>query len=214
MKQLESNIVDLVVSDPPYFEYVTGHRKDKTSKLSKPFAMQSQEDQVRVIQECLRVLKPDSAIFVFTNWENIHWLFRPFQGIWRNMIIWDKGNWTAGDLKGSFGNQYEVILLGVKGKWQYRGKREPDIWAVPRVGTDRIHPTEKPVALYEKIILNSTDAGDLVLDPYGGSGSSVEACIKTGRHCIAYEIDKEFHDLILRRVKNVQMPLLPGRSSS
>lgn len=199
--QTDADIADLCLIDPPYFDYKTSYRKDKQDKLSQSFPQQTREDQLRVIQECVRVLKPDRAFFVFTNWEQDWWMQQALGSLLRNKIIWDKGNWTAGDLKGSFGNQYEVILLGVKGKWEYKGKREPDIWHIPRMGTNRIHPTEKPVALYKKIIENSTDEGAFIIDPYGGSGASAEAAIELKRNILVYELDKEFHAGILRRLE-------------
>jgi len=59
-----------------------------------------------------------------------------------------------------------------------------------RVGTDRIHPTEKPVELYKKIIANSTREGDLILDPYGGSGASAVAALELNRNILVYELDQ------------------------
>lgn len=198
--QIDEGVFDLALIDAPYFNYKTGHRKDKAGKLSQSLVQQSREDQLRTIQECIRVLKQDRAFFIFTNWEQSWWVQERFYTHLRNMIIWDKGNWSAGDLKGSFGNQYEVILLGVKGKWEYKGKREPDIWRIPRMGTDRIHSTEKPVALYQKIIENSTDEGDFILDPYLGSGASVEAALELNRNILGYEIDKDYYQGILKRI--------------
>ena len=204
LSKMDEGIFDLALIDSPYYDYRTGHRKDKKGKLSQSLVQQPREEQIQVIHQCIRTLKQDRAFFVFTNWENIWWIQQRFEGIFRNMIIWDKGNWSAGDLKGSFGNKYEVIFLGVKGKWEYKGKREHDIWgennSIPRVGTKRIHSTEKPVALYRKIIENSTNEGDFILDPYGGSGASVEAAIGLNRHILAYEIDPEYHKRILARV--------------
>ena len=201
--QMDSDIVDLVLLDPPYFNYKTGHRKDKADKLSQSIVQQPRDEQIEVIRQCIRVLKPNRAFFVFTSWENIWWMSQPFLSLWRNMIIWDKGNWTAGDLKGSFGNQYEVILLGSKGKWEFKGKRESDIWRIPRVGTKRLHPTEKPVELYLKIIENSTNVGDFVIDPYVGSGSSAEAAFRLGRNFLGYEIDKTFWERATKRINTI-----------
>lgn len=201
LSRMDNEVFDLVLSDPPYFEYKTSHRKDKSSKLSQAIVYQDREDQVRTIQECIRVLKQDRAFFLFTNWEQDWWMQQALGTLLRNKIIWDKGNWSAGDLKGSFGNQYEVILLGAKGKWIYKGKRESDIWSIPRMGTSRTHPTEKPVELYKKIIENSTNEGDLILDPYGGSGSSVIAALELNRNILVYEIDKDYSEGIQRRVK-------------
>ena len=193
LKQMDSGIFDLILSDSPYMEYKTSHRKDKEDKLSQPIQYQDQKDQVETIRECIRVLKMDRAFFLFTNWQNIWWMQQPNQSFLRNMIIWVKNNWSAGDLYGSFGNKYEVILLGSKGKWEYKGKREPDVWFFDRVEpTIRIHPTEKPVELYMKIIKNSTDEGDLILDPYCGSGASCIAALETNRNIISFEIDPEY----------------------
>ena len=200
---MDSEIYDLALIDAPYFDYKTGRRKDKESKLSQSLVQQSQEDQLRIIQECIRTLKQDRAFYIFTNWEQSWWVMQRFHTHLRNMIIWDKGNWSAGDLKGSFGNQYEVILLGVKGKWEYKGRREPDIWRIPRMGTDRIHSTEKPVALYRKIIENSTNEGDFILDPYGGSGASAITALELNRNILVYEIDPEYFTGILKRIKDL-----------
>jgi len=204
ISQMDEGIFDLVLSDPPYFDYKTGHRKDKAGKLSQSLVQQSRDDQIRTIQECVRILKQDRAFFLFTNWEQDWWMQQALGTLLHNKIIWNKGNWSAGDLKGSFGNMYEVILLGVKGKWKYKGKREPDIWEIPRMGTDRIHPTEKPVELYRKIIENSTDEGDLILDPYGGSGSSAIAALELNRNILVYETDKDYYTGILRRIDQWQ----------
>ena len=201
--QMDENTADLCLIDPPYFNYKTEHRKDKADKLSQSIVQQPRDEQIEVIRQCIRILKPDRAFFVFTNWENIWWMSQPFLSLWRNMIIWDKGNWTAGDLKGSFGNQYEIILLGSKGKWEFKGKRESDIWRIARVGTNRIHPTEKPVELYLKIIESSTNKGDLVIDPYVGSGSSAEAALQLGRNFLGYEIDRTFWERATKRLDSI-----------
>ena len=201
--RMDDGIADLCLIDPPYFDYKTGHRKDKEGKLSQSLVQQSREDQLRTVQECIRVLKEDRAFFLFTNWEQSWWMMQRLQSHIRNMIIWDKKNWSAGDLKGSFGNQYEVILLGTKGKnWTYTGKRESDIWSIPRMGTNRIHSTEKPIDLYVKIIENATKKGDFIIDPYLGSGVSIIAAASLERNIMGFEIDKEYYQRILERVYN------------
>ena len=214
LTKMESGLFDLALIDPPYFDYKTGHRKDKADKLSQSLVQQSREDQLRTVQECIRVLKPGSAFFFLTNWQEAWWFQQRFFSFLRNEIIWDKGNWAAGDLAGSFAGTYEVIFLGTKGDgWSYRGgRRIHDIWGnqyelehkynLDRVGTKRIHSTEKPVDLYKKCIELATDPGAFVLDPYSGSGSSVIAALETGRNILAYEIDQEYHRRILERVEN------------
>ena len=198
---MEPGLADLALIDPPYFDYKTGHRKDKEGKLSQSLVQQDREDQLRTVQECIRVLKDGKAFFFFTNWQEAWWFQQRFHTFLRNEIVWDKGNWTAGDLEGSLGNKYEVIFLGVKGRgWKYRGTRLHDIWGVPRVGTYRTHPTEKPALLYEKLIEISTDMFDLIIDPYVGSGASAEAAIKTNRNYLGWEIDEDYYNVARRRI--------------
>jgi len=202
LKRMDSDIFDLALLDPPYFDYKTGHRKDKESKLSQSLVQQDRSDQLEVVKESIRVLKPGGAFYFFTNWQEAWWFQQQFHTFLRNEIVWDKGNRTAGDLMGSFGNQYEVIFLGTKGKgWTYKGAREPDIWTIPRVGSNRIHATQKPVSLYQKIIENSTDKGDFILDPYIGSGASIIAALKLDRNIIGYEIDPEYYKRVLERIE-------------
>ncbi len=204
LHSLDSDIFDLALIDPPYTDYHSNHRQDKKSKLSQGIIQQTREEQVEVVRESIRCLKNDCAFFLFTNWENIHWLQRPFASFFRNMIIWDKGNWTAGDLGGSFGNKYEVVFLGVKGKgWTYRGGRDNDIWSIPRPGTNRIHPTEKPVELYLKCIKVATDPGAYILDPYCGSFSSAVAAYNLKCNFFGYELDKDFYSKGMERLKQV-----------
>lgn len=204
LKQIDNDTFDLILADPPYFDYWTNFRKDKNSKLSKGIVQQDQEDQLQTLQECIRVLKPSCPFFFFTNWENTDWMMRPFKGLIRNMIIWDKGNWTAGSLKDSFGNKYEVILFGVKGKgWEIRGPRLPDIWEIPRKGTKRVHPTEKPVELYRRCIEIAVPPGSWICDPYGGSGASLQAALELNCHIVAWEIDEHYYRVIDERLRGL-----------
>lgn len=196
---------DLALIDPPYFDYKTGHRKDKGGKLSQSLVQQDRADQLRTVEECIRVLKMDRTFWFFTNWQEAWWFQAKFmpRGLIRNQIIWNKGNWTAGDLEGSLGNMYEVIFLGVKGQWKLKDKRLNDLedWMIPRVGTNRVHPTEKPVELYARIIELTTEPGDIIIDPYVGSGASAEAALRTGRNYVGWEIDKGYYDVDILRIQ-------------
>ena len=215
LKQMDGEIFDLALIDPVYFDYKTGHRKDKESILSKSLVQQSREDQLETVRECIRLLKQNSAFFFFTNWQEAWWFQKEFHTFLRNEIIWDKGNWAAGDLSGSFGCRYEVAFLGTKGKWTYNGERIQDIWSnlfekeskynLNRVGTDRIHATEKPVDLYKKCIEVATQPGAYVLDPYVGSGSSAEAAYLTGRNFLGFEISNDYYQRIMDRLLHVML---------
>jgi site-specific DNA-methyltransferase (adenine-specific) len=204
LKDMDDNIFDLVLLDPPYFDYRTNHRKDKSDKLSQSLVQQSKDDQLETVRECIKKLKPGSAFFFFTNWQESYWFQSAFHSFLRNEIIWDKGNWAAGDLAGSLANKYEVVFLGTKGTgWNYNGARIHDIWEIPRMGTDRIHSTEKPVELYRRCIEIATQPGALIFDGYVGSGSSAEAAYLTGRNFLGYEVDQEYWERATKRINSL-----------
>jgi len=201
--KMPTGIADLALIDPPYFDYKTGHRKDKGSKLSQSLVQQDREEQLRTVQECIRVLKDNRPFFFFTNWQEAWWFQQRFYSFLRNEIVWDKGNWAAGDLTGSLGCKWEAVFLGCKGKWKLKGERQHDIWEIPRVGTNRVHPTEKPVELYVRLIELTTESGDLIIDPYVGSGASAEAAILTDRNFIGYDLDEHYYNISTRRAEEV-----------
>ena len=113
--------------------------------------------------------------------------------LYKSTIIWAKNNWTAGDLTGDFGKQYELIIYAVKGDFKFTGKRYPNIWNFNRVPpTDLKHPTQKPQELIEQMIEIGTKEGDLVLDPFIGSGTTACACKKLNRNFIGFEINPDY----------------------
>lgn len=202
LAKLDSNMFDLALIDAPYFDYRTNYRKDKGDKLSQSLVQQDYREQLKVVEQCIRVLKEGCSFWFFTNWQEAWWFQERFHSFLRNEIIWNKGNWTAGDLEGSLATEYEVIFIGTKGKgWKYKGKRIPSIWEIDRVGTDRLHSTEKPVALYEKIINIATDEGALIFDPYLGSAASAIAAMKLKRNFLGIEIDKEYYKRGIERIE-------------
>nr|WP_304502600.1 site-specific DNA-methyltransferase [Brevibacillus daliensis] len=111
----------------------------------------------------------------------------PFMSLWmqkvgftiKNCIVWDKVNMGIG---WQYRFQHEFIIFAVKGKQRVRRvpfRNVTDIWRLPRIlGNKTVHPTEKPVALMEKIILNSSEEGETVVDFFMGSGPVVEASRK------------------------------------
>ena len=94
----------------------------------------------------------------------------------KNVIVWVKDNWSAGDLTGNFGMQHELIMFITKGRFQRRGHRWPNVWNFPRVPAKKMrHPTEKPVGLIGRMVEVCAGPGDLIVDPYCGSGTLGEA---------------------------------------
>ena len=189
---LQPDSVAAIVTDPPFgISYQSNHRK---GVKTRPVGGDWQVSIGAFFTQLGRVLRIGGAAYVCTRWDVLpSWqtaVARPLKV--RNVIAWDKGNHTAGDLTGNFGYRWEAILFITKGRHALRGRRWPNLWQIPRVpATAWTVPTEKPVALFQRCIEASTDPGDLVADPYCGSGTLGVAAAACGRSAMLCDIDPE-----------------------
>jgi len=117
----------------------------------------------------------------------------------RHVLVWKKSAPVLG--RADYDYQHEPILYGWVKKHRFygRGQFRTSVWEIPKPSKSKLHPTMKPVALIENALLNSTEQGDIVLDPFAGSGSTLIACEKTGRKARLIEIDPRYCDVIVRR---------------
>ena len=107
--------------------------------------------------------------------------------------------------RADYQRQYEPILYGWKdGADHYccGARNQGDVWFFDKPAKNDLHPTMKPVALVERAIRNSSKTRDIVLDPFGGSGSTMVACEKTGRQARLIELDPKYADVIIRRFQD------------
>lgn len=117
----------------------------------------------------------------------------------RSLIIWDKGNHTLSN--SDYMSKYEPIFYGWTGNNHkfYGGNNGMDIWEIKRTAKNDLHPTMKPVELIEKALEDASKSGNLVLDLFGGSGSTMIACEKLGRKARLMELDPKYCDVIVKR---------------
>jgi DNA modification methylase len=119
---------------------------------------------------------------------------------WSDTIIWAKDRFVLG--RADYQRQYEPIWYGwpndAKHQW-HGGRDQGDVWHIERAGENAAHPTQKPLALVEKAIANSSSPGDVVLDLFLGSGSTLIACERTGRVCYGMELDPHYASVVLAR---------------
>src|SRR5579859_633679 len=114
----------------------------------------------------------------------------------KNVLIWEKNNWTPGDLEANYGHRYEMIIFAHKGRRHLFGRREANVLHFDRVEAQRMqHPTEKPVPLLAYLISKSTTEGETVLDMFMGSGSTCVAAKQINRNYIGIEMDKTWFDV-------------------
>ena len=126
--------------------------------------------------------------------------FKAAGGKWSTFIIWAKNTFTLG--RADYQRQYEPILYGWKEGSQHYwcGARDQgDVWFVDKPRVNDLHPTMKPVELVERAITNSSKSRDIVLDLFGGSGTTLIAAERTGRSARLMELDPKYVDVIVKR---------------
>lgn len=209
MKKIPDNSIDLIVTDPPYLiKYKTNYRKDKNHDFCSEILNDDNYDCIsNYIKECYRILKNNTAMYMFCNCDRVDFFKQQLEASGftiKNMIIWVKNNWTAGDLKAQFGKQYEIMFLVNKGRKHFNGKRLTDVWHFDRVaGKSQLHQNQKPVDLLEQCILKHSNENDVVFDGFMGSGSTGVACMNTNRKFIGIELNQNYFNIAKERIENL-----------
>jgi DNA modification methylase len=191
---MDGQKADMVFTDPPYgVSYQSNGRKEKFDVLMNDDKLL---DIVPVIESV-----SSGWVFVWTSWKVVDKWIDLFDGFGypSNMIIWHKPGGGIGDLKKTFSSNYEIALVWHRGA-ELTGKRIGSVWTINKDGaTTYIHPTQKPVALAEEALDKTTKIKAKVLDLFGGSGSTLIACEKTGRNNYSMELDPKYCDVIITR---------------
>lgn len=207
MRLIPDESIDLVVTDPPYLINYRSNRRVKSKKFNYIRNDGDEKELIsRYLSECHRILKNDTAIYVFCSWHNIDFFKQEFEKYFKlkNLIVWNKNNHGSGDLLGAYAPKHELILYGHKGRSLLRNGRMADVIDYEKVPPNKLtHPTEKPVGLLKKFILNSSDEGDIVFDGFVGTGSTAIAALETGRNFIAFEIEREYVEIANKRLEGV-----------
>ena len=192
---------NLVVTDPPYnVDYKGSAGKIKNDSMAKD---QFEQFLLAAYQQMEAAMADDASIYVFHSDSHGLAFRKAFEeaGFYLSgCCIWKKQSLVLG--RSPYQWQHEPVLFGwkKKGKHQwYTGRKESTIWEFDKPKKNKDHPTMKPIALVSYPIMNSTMTGCLVLDPFGGSGSTLIACEQTGRVCYTVELDEKFCDVIVRR---------------
>ena len=190
---------DMVFTDPPYgYEYQSNMRT-KTEKFNVIENDDKKLDFMPIVKRF-----NNGFVFVCTTWKVLkEWLeiFTRYYDL-SNMIIWNKGGGGIGDLKHTFLTDYEIILCSNNDK-EITGKRIGSVWNISKDNANNyIHATQKPVELSATSILNTTNKNDVVLDLFGGSGSTLIACEQLDRKCYMMELDPHYIDVIIQRWEN------------
>lgn len=203
---MQGEVADMVFTDPPYNVNYANSAKDKMRGKDRAILNDNLGDGF--YDFLLAALTPTVAhsrggIYVAMSSSELDVLqaaFRAAGGKWSTFIIWAKNTFTLG--RADYQRQYEPILYG----WPEGAQRhwcgdrdQGDVWNIKKPQKNDLHPTMKPVELVERAIRNSSRPGNVVLDPFGGSGTTLIAAEKSGRVARLIELDPKYVDVIVRR---------------
>jgi DNA modification methylase len=187
---------DMVFTDPPYGVEYQSNMRTKSAK----FDVLANDDQLMDISPIIEAFST-GWVFVWTSWKvQTKWIemFSGF-GYPTNIVIWHKPGGGIGDLKKTFSSDYEVALVWHRGA-ELCGKRIGSVWTINKDGASTyVHPTQKPVALAEEAMDKTTNPKAIVLDLFGGSGSTLIAAEKNARVARLMELDPKYCDVIITR---------------
>ena len=209
VEKLMPETANMIFTDPPYLMDFTGgihadgsksfnakHGAIKNDKMSE----QEGNDFLDAINSIIKI-KVDGAFYITFYRLGIGKYYASFDRTGlkcRSLIIWDKGNHTLSN--SDYMSMYEPMFYGwVNNHKFYGGKNGMDIWRIKRTPKNDLHPTMKPVELVEKAILDGSQVNGIVLDLFGGSGSTMIAAEKQGRCARLMELDPKYCDVIVKR---------------
>ncbi len=188
-KLMAGSKVDMLFTDPPYNMAFNG-RSGKHDVIKNDDMEKGASD--KFLGEVLQTIKAINApaYYVWCNWKFYATLQRELE--YKACIVWAKNVFGMGT---NYRHQHEFCLFN--GSIDDHIKNESDLWEIKR-DTNYVHPTQKPVALSERALGNHTKAKN-ILDLFGGSGSTLIGCEKTGRIAYVMELDPKYCDVIIKR---------------
>jgi DNA modification methylase len=199
-------LADMAWTDPPYNVDYGNTAKDKQRGKGRKILNDNLGDgfEAFLADACTNLVSvTKGAIYIAMSSSELHTLQRAFTaagGKWSTFVIWAKHTFTLG--RADYQRQYEPILYGWRdgADHYWCGARDQgDVWFFDKPARNDLHPTMKPVALVERAIRNSSKSRDIVLDPFGGSGSTLIAAEKTGRQARLVELAPAYGDVIVQR---------------
>ena len=201
LQDIPDESIDMVLTDPPYgMNFQSEYRKHKYEKIMGDSDLAWLDD---FVNEIYRVSKPNTAHYVFCSFHHIDKFKQAIERKFKikNILTWVKNNTSMGDLKGDFAPKTEFIIFFHKGRRLINGKRDPNVLEFKKTRNE-LHPTQKPVDMTEYMIGKFSDEGDVILDPFMGSGTTGVACKNTNRIFIGMELDETYFNIAKERIDN------------
>lgn len=222
LKLIDSNSVDLIIADPPY-NVGKDYGNDSDSQDFDDYMAFTKQ----WLKECHRVLKNDGTIYVFIGFRYISYLFKIMEeDLKMNFVNWISWHYTqgVGKTKGFSPRHDDILMFSKTDKYKFnldairvpqkyyrkvnnmRGANPGDVWEVSHIHYcqkgRQPHPTQKPEALIERMVLASSNEGDLVVDPFSGSGTTMRVCQQLERNGLGIELNEEYIEQTKERLNS------------
>ncbi|PIW36574.1 MAG: DNA modification methylase [Candidatus Kerfeldbacteria bacterium CG15_BIG_FIL_POST_REV_8_21_14_020_45_12] len=205
---LDGNQIDLVLTDPPYgVSYVESKQDFNLLAKSKRIQndQQQTEDEYQAFSEqwmgaALPFLAQRNSFYIFNSDKMLFALRHAMDAQkikFSQLLIWAKQQAVVGRL--DYLPQHELIIYGWHGTHRFRKSKDKSLLFCPKPHRSSLHPTMKPVSLLRRLILNSSEIGNVVYEPFSGSGSTLMAAEQTKRRCFTVELDPEYCATIIKR---------------
>lgn len=213
MNNMESECIDLIVTDPPYKTITGGDSNGKNSERPKGMLSGNRKlfkhQNIKIsdwMPEVYRILKNGSHCYIFTNTLNLTEMLNESKGVGfklHNLLVWEKNNCTPSQyyMKNC---EYVLFLRKGKAKWINDIGGSKTVHQFNNIIGHKTHPTEKPVELLKFYISNSSNEGDIVFDPFVGTGSTMVSANELKRKYLGCELEKEYCDIACQRVGDFQ----------
>lgn len=206
MKLIESESIDMVITDPPYTTPIISSFGRK--KIKNVADLSIQETYMKQLKEEFeRILKPNAPIFIFCDEEYYPSIFRSFY-TWGHtqMIVWDKGKIGMGK---PFRKRHELLFYANRESIDYNRTENithyPTVLNYKPVGRERVHGAQKPELLIKDIIKGFSKEGDTILDCFMGSATTAIACMNTNRKYIGFELDENNFEIANTRIQDFKI---------
>lgn len=207
---------DMLFTDPPYgVDYASKNKYLNTISTGNRIQVPIKNDNLDIQEEKdrlwvpafsnARIVADDKCAYYIASPQGGEFMMIMMMAIceagWqlKHMIIWNKNCHVLG--RSDYNYKHEPILYGWNQQHNFygKGKFKSSVWDIPKPQKSDLHPTMKPIALVLECLLNSTKAGDNVLDVFGGSGTTLMACEQTERNCFMMEYEPHYIDVIIDR---------------
>lgn len=201
LKSIPSKSIPLILTDIPYG--VVNRESSGIRTFDKEKADIVNFDLEELLSELSRI--SSGSIYIFCSTEQVSFLRGYLSDVSKmttRLCIWEKTNPSPVNCQYIWMNGIETCVFARKSGATFNEHYKNSVWRFPS-GRRTFHPTQKPLELFEYIIKTSSNEGDLVLDPFSGSGTTAIAALKTNRNFFCIELDQEFADLSIQRINSL-----------